>query len=117
MLLRNIRANGSPAALLEYREWRKGRASNELLTEEQMNRFGYDLLFSLRRVKDAIEVFKLNVEDHPQSSNAYDSLGEGYAIDGNKELAIKNYQRSIELNPKNTDGIEKLKKLQAGQKE
>ena len=116
VLLRNIRANGAPAALLEYREWRKGRAPNELLTEEQINRFGYDLLFSLKRVKDAIEVFKLNVEDHPESSNAYDSLGEAYAIDGNKELAIKNYQRSIELNPRNTNGIDKLKALQAGQK-
>jgi cytochrome c-type biogenesis protein CcmH/NrfG len=68
-------------------------------------------------VKDAIEVFKLNVEDYPQSANTWDSLGEAYAVDGNKELAIKNYQRSIDLNPKNTNGIEKLKKLQETQKD
>jgi len=116
VLLRNIRANGADAALVEYREWRKGRAPGELLTEGQMNSFGYDLLFGLKRAKDAIAVFKLNVEDYPQSFNTYDSLGEAYAIDGNKELAIQNYKRSIELNPRNTGGIEKLKILQSSQK-
>ena len=80
-----------------------------------MNRIGYALL-GQKRVKDAIEVFKLNVEDYPQSSNTYDSLGEAYMIDGAKDLAITNYQRSIELNPKNTGGIEALKKLREGSK-
>jgi tetratricopeptide (TPR) repeat protein len=112
LLLKDIVAKGAEAALLKYREGRKGRPPNELLNEEQMNRFGYELLFGLRRVKDAIEVFKMNVEDYPQSANTWDSLGEAYGVDGNKELAIKNYQRSLELNPKNAAGIEKLKKLQ-----
>jgi cytochrome c-type biogenesis protein CcmH/NrfG len=68
-------------------------------------------------VNDAIEVFKLNVEDHPQSFNVYDSLGEAYAVNGDKELAVKNYARSVELNPNNTGGIEALKKLQEGGKD
>jgi CubicO group peptidase (beta-lactamase class C family) len=117
MLLKNIQTKGAEAALLEYRTWRKGRAADELLNEQQMNRFGYELLYPLRRPKDAIDVFKLNVEDYPQSSNTYDSLGEAYMVDGNKDLAIKNYERSIELNPKNTDGIERLKKLRENQKQ
>ena len=81
-----------------------------MISEAQMNRLGYDLL-QVNRVKDAIEVFKLNVEDYPQSSNTYDSLGEAYAVDGNKELAIKNYQHSLELDPQNANGAERLKKL------
>ena len=117
MLLKNIQAKGAEEALIEYRAWRKGRPADELMNEQQMNRFGYELLYQLRRPKDAIEVFKLNVEDYPQSSNTYDSLGEAYMVDGNKEMAIKNYERSIELNPKNTDGIERLKKLRGGQKQ
>lgn len=117
MLLKNIQAKGAETALREYREWRKGRAADELLDERQMNNFGYDLLYGMRRPKDAIEVFKLNVEDYPQSSNTYDSLGEAYMADGNKEMAIKSYERSIELNPKNTGGIERLKKLREGQKQ
>lgn len=117
LLLKDIVTNGAEAALLRYREWRKGRAATELLTEQQMNRFGYDMLFGLKRVKEAIEVFKLNVEDYPQSANTWDSLGEAYMVDGNKDLAIKSYQRSIDLNPKNTNGYEKLKKLQETQKD
>ncbi len=60
-----------------------------------------------------IEIFKLNGEAFPQSSNVYDSLGEAYMINGDKELAIKNYEKSVELNPQNTGGIEMLKKLKA----
>lgn len=117
LLLKDIVANGAEQALLKYREWRKGRAASDHLTEQQMNSFGYELLYGLKRVKDAIEVFKLNVADYPQSANTWDSLGEGYMVDGNKELAIKNYQRSIELNPKNINGIAMLKKLQESQKD
>jgi CubicO group peptidase (beta-lactamase class C family) len=110
LLFKHIIDEGAEASLREYRKWRTGRPASECVTEEQMNRMGYALL-GQKRVKDAIEVFKLNVEDYPQSSNTYDSLGEAYMVDGAKELAIANYQRSIELNPNNTNGIEALKKL------
>ena len=80
------------------------------LNQAQVNRLGYWLL-GRKRIDEAIEVFKMNVEDYPDSSNAYDSLGEAYAIKGDKEQAIKNYQKSIELNPDNTNGIQKLKLL------
>jgi CubicO group peptidase (beta-lactamase class C family) len=110
VLFKSIVAKGAVEALNEYREWRKGRKSDEAVNESQMNRIGYNLV-GLKRLKDAIEVFKLNVEDYPQSPNTYDSLGEAYLQNGEKELAIKNYKRSVELNPNNTNGIEALKKL------
>jgi CubicO group peptidase (beta-lactamase class C family) len=110
VLLKNILAKGADAALGEYRQWRQGRAAGAVVNENQMNRIGYDLL-SARRVKDAIEVFKQNVSDYPQSANTYDSLGEAYMVNGDRELAIKNYERSVELAPNNTNGIETLKKL------
>ena len=109
-LFKSIQASGTEAALREYRQWRTGRTATEVINEAQMNRLGYNLL-GLKRVKDAIEVFKLNVEDYPQSFNTYDSLGEAYMIDGNKELAIKNYERSVELNTMNANGVGMLKKL------
>jgi tetratricopeptide (TPR) repeat protein len=109
-LFKNVVVKGSEVALNEYREWRKGRPTNEMVNENQMNRIGLDLL-RMGRVKDAIEVLKQNVADHPQSFKVYDSLGEAYAANGDKELAIKNYELSIELNPENKGGIEALKKL------
>jgi cytochrome c-type biogenesis protein CcmH/NrfG len=107
-------ADGATPALRDYFAWREGRPKSEWLTEDQLNRVGLDLLRS-GHVKDAIEVLKLNVEEHPQSFNVYDSLGEAYAADGDKALAIANYTRSIEINPKNTDGIAALKKLRGEQ--
>jgi CubicO group peptidase (beta-lactamase class C family) len=109
-LFKDILARGASAALADYRARRKGLAPDAVVTEAQVNRLGYNLL-SLKKVPDAIEVFKLNVEDHPQSSNAYDSLGEAYAVSGDTELAVKNYQKSVELNPDNKNGVEALKKL------
>jgi len=35
-------------------------------------------------------------------------------IDGNKELAIKYYKKSLELNRDNTNAVQKLKELGAG---
>lgn len=110
VLLKSILANGAGPALQEYREWRKGKAPAEVLNEAQVNRLGYDLK-GARRLKDAIEVFKLNVEDYPQSSNVWDSLGEAYLDDGNREQAIRHYERAVELDPKKESAIEALKKL------
>ncbi len=78
--------------------------------ENQLNTLGYQLMQG-GRVKDAIEIFKLNVEQFPDSFNVYDSLGEGYMADGNTKLAIKNYEKSVKLNPNNENGKKMLEKL------
>lgn len=82
------------------------------LNEEEINGMGYALLQNGKK-KEAIEIFKLNVKEFPNSWNVYDSLGEAYMEDGQKELAIKNYRKSIEMNPENTNGKDILKKLQS----
>jgi tetratricopeptide (TPR) repeat protein len=67
----------------------------------------------LKKTADAIRIFELNVELYPASSNTYDSLGEAYMANGEKELAIKNYEKSLELNARNNNAVEMLKKLKA----
>ncbi|MGI8835250.1 MAG: amidohydrolase family protein, partial [Pyrinomonadaceae bacterium] len=99
-------------ALEQYRELKEKRSDTYKLDEDEMNDVGYRLL-RMKKVSEAIEIFKLNVEAFPSLSNVYDSLGEAYMVNGDNELAIKNYQKSVELDPKNTKGIEMLKKLQA----
>lgn len=49
----------------------------------------------------------------PQGFNAYDSLGEAYMENGEKQLATPNYKKVLELNPKNPIAAEKLKKLES----
>lgn len=75
-----------------------------------MNDIGYVLL-QRKRVSDALAVFKLSVQRFPDSFNAYDSLGEAYDAAGDRENAITNYQRSLDLNPKNTNAAAMLQKL------
>jgi D-alanyl-D-alanine-carboxypeptidase/D-alanyl-D-alanine-endopeptidase len=81
------------------------------LRENELNTWAYYLLRNIDKEK-ALEIFKLNTVLYPQSSNAFNSLAECDAILGYKELAIQNYRRSLELDPKNTDSAEHLKKLQ-----
>jgi CubicO group peptidase (beta-lactamase class C family) len=99
------------AAVAAYRQIKKAQPDNFAVSENRLNGLGYELL-GRKNYAAAIVVFKLNVELYPQAVNTYDSLGEAYMLNGDKELAIQNYQRSIELNPGNKNGIEMLKKLQ-----
>ncbi|PHO01268.1 serine hydrolase, partial [Rhodobacteraceae bacterium 4F10] len=63
--------------------------------------------------KNAIDLFMLEVFSFPESYDAYDSLGEAYMKDGQIKKDIKNYQKSLELNPDNTNAVEKLKELKS----
>ena len=80
------------------------------LAEKQVNRVGYWLL-EKKRPKEAIAVFERNTADHPDSWNAWDSLGEAFADDGQKERAVAAYEKSVKLNPASPSGAEALKKL------
>ncbi|NIM91498.1 MAG: tetratricopeptide repeat protein [Candidatus Aminicenantes bacterium] len=79
--------------------------------EASLNGIGYYLMNS-GKIHEAIEVFKLNVEVFPKSFNAYDSLGEAYMKNGDKENAILNYRKSLELNPDNNNAREMLKRFE-----
>jgi uncharacterized membrane protein len=107
-----ITSNGIDAAVKQYHELKASQPTTYNFDEDELNNLGYQLMRA-KKFKDAIRVFQLNVEEFPHSSNAYDSLGEGYANAGEKALAIANYKKSLELNPKNANGAAWLKKLEA----
>ncbi len=111
-MMEAIENNGIKAASTLYWEFKNNPINTYVNTEDQINVFGYQLLYDLNRVQEAVAVFKLNVEGYPLSWNVYDSLGEAYMVNEDKELAIRNYRKSIELNPENTNGNEILKKLE-----
>ena len=81
-----------------------------LFGEAEMNQLGYRYLQE-GNIKDAIRLFTLNTISYPNSWNVYDSLGEGYLKDGQVDKAIKNYERSLELNPKNENAIKMLREI------
>jgi CubicO group peptidase (beta-lactamase class C family) len=101
-------ARGTDAALDRFTELKNATGTD--INEGTLNRLGYTLLQS-GKTEDAIRVFERNTKEYPDSWNVYDSLGEAYAKDGKKDLAITNYEKSIKVNPKNLNGIAALKKL------
>lgn len=85
-------------------------ANGYYLDENEMNIAGYELLWA-DRLDEALFVLKLNVEAFPNSANVYDSYGEILLLTGKKTEAIENYKKSVEINPKNRNGIKVLSEL------
>ncbi|WP_339726922.1 serine hydrolase [Maribacter stanieri] len=80
------------------------------VNENEMNQTGYQLLGS-DKTKEAIQVFKLNVDAYPKSANVYDSYAEGLMKSGDNKGAIENYTKAVEMNPGNENAIDMLTKL------
>jgi tetratricopeptide (TPR) repeat protein len=91
----------------------KAKDSAFNLPEDDVNDLGFILLEDDKK-KEALEIFKYNLNEHPKSDNVYDSVGQAYAALGKNDLAIQNFKKSIELNPKNTWSAERIKKLEEG---
>lgn len=105
------RGGGAAEALQLFRTAHGRDPEHPLLPEAGLNRLGYEFLPA--DPDTAIAIFSLNVELHPESGNVYDSLGEAYMIAGQREQAIENYRRSLELDPDNENAKEKLQELGA----
>jgi len=101
------REKGAAVAINEFRQ----ALMRGDISESSINSTAYQLLGS-KKLPESIRIFQLNVELHPESSNAYDSLGEAYMNNGDKELAIQSYKKSLDLDSKNTNATAMLKKLQ-----
>jgi tetratricopeptide (TPR) repeat protein len=110
VLLQTISSGGIDAAIKQYQELKSTQLGVYDFDEAELNALGYQLLGS-KNFKEAIRIFQLNVEAYPQSGNAYDSLAEAYMDNGDTRLAIANYQRSLQLDPSNSNAIQMLKKL------
>lgn len=78
--------------------------------EALLNRIGYTFL-AQKKIADAIEVFELNAEVHPQSANVYDSLGEALLASGDREGALARYKQALAINPANDNAANIVKKL------
>ncbi len=81
------------------------------ISEQKINALGYRFL-RMKLNKIAEYIFELNTKLFPKSANAFDSYAEALMIIKQKEEAIKNYKKSLELNPKNYNALEMLHKLQ-----
>jgi len=110
VISQTINSQGIDAGVAQYRSLRERGFPGLPESFSDTNKLGYQFL-GKRENQAAIQIFQLNVETHPKSSSAYDSLGEAYATAGNKELAIENYRKALALNPENTNSKAALLRL------
>ena len=107
----NMASGGSvEQAVQQYHTLKAAQPATYNFSEGQLNALGYRLLRA-KRFNDAIRIMQLNLEVYPRSANAYDSLAESYMRAGDKPQAIANYEKSLQLNPKNANAAVWLKKL------
>ena len=77
-----------------------------------MNRKGY-ILISENNLELAKSIFKVNTLLYPSSSNVYDSYAEACMMNKDYDLAINNYQKSIELDPQNQNAQNMIDKMKS----
>jgi predicted alpha/beta superfamily hydrolase/predicted negative regulator of RcsB-dependent stress response len=100
ILEKDIDLIGIDKAIRNFRKQKAAKDNALTFTENELNSLGYALL-NRNRVKESIKVFRLGIENFPASANLYDSLGEAYLRDGDKANAIRNYEKSLEMDPGN----------------
>lgn len=98
-------------SLEAYQALMKVDAKNAAVNENNLNSLGYRFL-SNGQTKLAQDVFKVNMMLYRDSFNVYDSYAEACMKLGEIDLAIKNYKKSLDLNPENNNATEMLKELQ-----
>ena len=81
------------------------------LQEGMLNIFGLRLSFNPEKREQGYNVLLLALHLYPKSANLYDSLAEAYFYNKDYSNAILNYKKSLELNPKNQNAIDRLKQL------
>lgn len=107
-----IASSGIDSAVQQYADLKAAAPAKYNFDEDELNVLGYQLI-KANKFKDGIRIFQLNVDAYPQSANTWDSLAEGYMDAGDKSQAIANYQKSLQLNPKNGNATKFLQKLTA----
>ncbi len=104
-------AEGTEAELQKiYQDFKQTPENRFLNLEAELNHTGYAYLQSAE-VTRAISLFKLNASEHPDSPNAFDSLGDAYMGAGQKDLAVGAYQRAVQIDPHFAPSLASLKRI------
>ncbi len=110
----NMLRNGNvDDGIARFEKDRKDFPDWKIYSEGEINRVGYYLMQEKKDMAGALKIFKLIVKEYPNSANAYDSLGEAYLNLGNKEEALHNYKKAIELDNANENAKKIVAELQS----
>ena len=111
LLKRAFDAHGTDAMQQAYDTAAASGFKGMYAREDDLNSLGYRLL-KKHHNEAAIAVLSVNADRFPNSWNSYDSLGDAYRIAGQRDYAIQNYKRALQMNAKDANAAGMLAKLQ-----
>jgi tetratricopeptide (TPR) repeat protein len=112
LLMKTIQEKNVAAGVQQYHDLKSTQPTKYDFSARELIGLGYDLLRA-KKITEAIEIFKLGVEADPAYFNTWDSLADAYLAHEAKDLAVKNYRKALELNPNDTNAVERLRQLGA----
>jgi dienelactone hydrolase len=83
----------------------RGGPETVMFPEFIVNLLGYEHM-QAGDIKGAVEILKLNAMAYPNSANVYDSVSDAYLADGQKDMALQNAKKAVELLAKDTADTE-----------
>jgi hypothetical protein len=89
---------------------RKKDPNSRMLEAGFVNQLGYQAI-TAGDPKAAVAILKMNTDAHPASANAWDSLGDAYVADGQKDKARQAAEKSLALLPSDKSVDEDTRKL------
>jgi hypothetical protein len=109
-MLHTLQAADLAAAIALYHERKRTTPQEYRWSEGELDELGTALRL-MGRTEDALEVYRLNVEMHPDAWRPYNSLANAYLRSGDNARAIANFERALALNPQNEHAAEMLRRL------
>jgi Tfp pilus assembly protein PilF len=101
-----------PEKLRKRYEKLSERLGEKIMPKEGLLNFlGYLFLYNFNEPAKAITYFEMNAGYYPASANVWSSLGEAYAVKGDKATSARMYEKSLALDPGNENARKKLMEL------
>lgn len=97
-------------ALAAFKAIKEEDSLNPTVRERRLNSLGYRLLRD-EKYDEAKELFKINIELYPKSSNVYDSMGDAFNAQKDTVNAILYYKKALAINPENRSSKRRLNQL------
>ena len=108
--MERLLAGDVDVAIAEYKTFKKDSPDDPSVAEARFNKLGYGLL-EQNKIAEALAVFQLNIDLHPNSGNCWDSMAEALVAAGRKGEALSHYRKALELDPSNDNAARWIEKL------
>ncbi len=112
LLLDSFANNSFDTALQKYQTIASKAENKKVDFEQLLNSLGYEFLSFGKHIL-ALNIFKLNTREHPDSWNTHDSLAEGYEALKDVENALVSYKKSLQLNQDNQHARDRIQALKS----